>query len=65
MNHFGFWQGGELDTKFREKADKHEVYSLIRRLDNLEHSLREARSEVASLQYRVQELLARQIVNSD
>ena len=36
------------------KADSHEIHSLARRLDSLEHTCREISSEVDGFKYRMQ-----------
>jgi len=45
-----------LTSDVRNKADNHEIHSIISRLDSLERTLREISSTVDGFQFRLQEL---------
>lgn len=45
-----------LKNELQQKADKHEIHSLRSTLDRMEHSLREACSDIASLRHRCEVL---------
>ena len=51
-----------LQAQLHRKADSYEVIAITGRVDRLERIIREIRTEVASLQRRMQELEAGRVV---
>ena len=52
------FQQVDTTTQIHSKADQSEIHTLSRRLDSLEHTNREACSEIASLRHRCERLEA-------
>jgi hypothetical protein len=50
------WRLTSIERKFDDKADKHEIYSIRSTVDSLEHSLREACSDINGLRSQLQTL---------
>lgn len=51
----------EIRSQIHNKADNHEIHSINRRLDSLEHTCRELSSQINEVLYRVQRLEENQI----
>jgi len=54
-----------LESEVKRKADDHEIYTLTRRLDSLEHTNRETRSLCNELLSRVQTMEEKEIAREN